>query len=97
MPANPMFVNQWLKLWMPVKLWLSQIEVQDSRLAHRLCRWIPAQCPFQREIWFRGRCLVRIPALCHWNPVYAELMQLRWRALCFLAEQCGEDVSGYCH
>jgi hypothetical protein len=90
-------VDYWLKLWMPVKRWLNGLEIHDPQMAHRLCRWIPAQCPFEREIWFRGRRILRIPALCHLNPVYGELMELRWRALCFLADQCGEDVSCYCH
>jgi hypothetical protein len=92
-----MGINFWLQLWMPVKRWLNQMEIRDPQLAHRLCRWIPARCPFEREIWFCGRRILRIPALCHLNPVYEELMQLRWRALCFLADQCGEDVSCYCH
>ncbi|MEN9215786.1 MAG: Mo-dependent nitrogenase C-terminal domain-containing protein [Gloeomargarita sp. HHBFW_bins_162] len=88
--------NYWSRVWMPVKTWLNHIEIHDPRMARRLCQWIPARCPFQREIWFRGRCLLRIPALCQLNPVYEELLQLRWRALCFLAEECGDDVSCYC-
>ncbi|MCS7030183.1 MAG: nitrogenase [Gloeomargarita sp. SKYG116] len=92
-----MWKNVSWSVWAPLKNWLNQIEIRDVHFAHQICRWIPARCPFEREIRWRGHLILKIPALCHLNPLYGELMALRWRALCFLAEQCGEDVSCYCH
>jgi hypothetical protein len=79
----------------PLRHWLDCQEICDRNVAHRLCRFIPAQCPFEREIKFFGRVLVSIPPLCKLNPLYDELMSLRFRALCYLAEK-NEDISQYC-
>ncbi|WRH68783.1 MAG: Mo-dependent nitrogenase C-terminal domain-containing protein [Planktothrix sp. GU0601_MAG3] len=80
----------------PVRHWLESIKIQDPQLAHRLCKLIPAQCPFERNITVRGRVVVRIPPLCKLNPFYEELVYLRFQALCYLADECGEDISAYC-
>ena len=90
------FKNQNFDILLPWRKWLNNIEVNDPKLAHRLCRSIPAQCPFQRKITLFGRTLISIPPLCKLNPLYEELMALRFRAICYLAEECGEDVSRYC-
>jgi Mo-dependent nitrogenase C-terminus len=37
-----------------------------------------------------------IPAMCKLNPAYEQLVELRFKALCFLADECGEDVTPYC-
>ena len=75
---------------------LETIEIRNSQVARWLCKLIPAQCPFARDIRVLGRTLFRIPPLCKLNPFYEQLVELRFRALCFLADVCGEDVSGYC-
>lgn len=80
----------------PVRRWLDKIEIHDPKLAHRLCRVIPAQCPFERDVKFLGHTLFHIPPLCKLNPVYEEIVGLRFRALCYLADECGEDVMPYC-
>lgn len=80
----------------PLRQWLNTFEVHDSSLAHRLCRVIPSQCPFERDVKFFGRTLFHIPPLCKLNPLYEEVVGLRFRALCYLADQCGEDISPYC-
>ena len=79
-----------------IRDWLNQIEIQDAQFAHWLCQMIPTQCPFERDICLFGRTLVHIPPLCKLNPFYAELMSLRFRALCYLADECGEDIRCYC-
>ncbi|MDY7024694.1 MAG: Mo-dependent nitrogenase C-terminal domain-containing protein, partial [Cyanobacteriota bacterium] len=38
---------------------------------------------------------IHIPPLCKLNPVYDELISLRFRALCYLADECGEDITPY--
>jgi len=83
-------------LFKPLRRWLDQIELQDSNLAHLICRLIPAQCPFERDVVLFGRTLLHIPPLCKLNPVYEQVVSLRFRALCYLADECGEDVAPYC-
>ncbi|WP_069791510.1 Mo-dependent nitrogenase C-terminal domain-containing protein [Cyanobacterium sp. IPPAS B-1200] len=39
--------------------------------------------------------LFTIPPLCKFNPLYEDLMMLRFRALSFLSE-IGEDITPYC-
>ncbi|WP_017653053.1 Mo-dependent nitrogenase C-terminal domain-containing protein [Fortiea contorta] len=80
----------------PVREWLEGIEIHNRKLAHFLCKAIPAQCPFERDIQLFGRKLFHIPPMCKLNPLYEQVVSLRFRALCFLADQCGEDVTVYC-
>ncbi|MBD2344036.1 Mo-dependent nitrogenase C-terminal domain-containing protein [Anabaena subtropica] len=80
------------KLW---RRWLDNIKVSDRQLAHRLCQMIPAQCPFERDIKLFGKTILHIPPMCKLNPLYEEVVSLRFRALCYLADECGEDVSQY--
>lgn len=80
----------------PLRNWLDQVEIHEPKLAHRLCRLIPSQCPFERDISLFGHTLFHIPPLCKLNPLYNELVGLRFRALCYLADTCGEDVALYC-
>jgi hypothetical protein len=90
---RPPSQRDWLK---PIRQWLDQIEVKNARLARSICQFIPAQCPFERDIQLFGRTLFHIPPMCKLNPVYEEVVALRFRALCYLADVCGEDVSPYC-
>ncbi|MGQ4649159.1 Mo-dependent nitrogenase C-terminal domain-containing protein [Lyngbya aestuarii] len=75
---------------------LNRVEVDDPKRARIICKLIPAQCPFEREIKLLGRTLFYIPPLCKLNPLYEEVVALRFRALCFLADECGEDITAYC-
>lgn len=72
--------------------YLDNLEVTSPELARWLCSNIPAQCPFERNINLFGRHLFHIPPLCKFNPFYEQLTGLRWRALCYLADECGEFV-----
>lgn len=83
-------------LLQPLRQLLDGVDVRDRELAHRLCQMIPSQCPFEREVKLFGRTLFRIPPLCKLNPLYEEVVALRFRALSYLADECGEDVSCYC-
>jgi hypothetical protein len=80
----------------PLKQWLDNLEVRNSYLAHQICKSIPAQCPFERDVKFWGRILFHIPPMCKLNPIYDQLVGLRFRALCYLVDECGEDISAYC-
>lgn len=78
----------------PVRHWLDHLQIHDPAVARFLCRMIPAQCPFERDVVLFGRKVVHIPPMCKLNPFYEQVVGLRFRALSYLAEQ-GEDVSGY--
>lgn len=80
----------------PLRQKLDDFEIRNPRLAHRLCQLIPAQCPFERDVKLFGKKLFHIPPMCKLNPLYEEVASLRFRALCYLADECGEDVSAYC-
>ena len=79
----------------PVKEWLDQVEVKDPRLARFLCKMIPAQCPFERDVTFFGHKIVHIPPMCKLNPLYDQLVGLRFRSLSYLADECHEDITEY--
>lgn len=83
-------------IWRGLRRWLDGIEVTSPKMARRLCQAIPAQCPFARTVKLLGHTLFTIPPLCKINPLYNELMALRFRAICYLADECGEDVGQYC-
>ena len=79
----------------PVKDWLDDMEIKDPRLARFMCKMIPSQCPFERDINLFGRTIAHIPPLCKLNPLYEQLVGLRFRSLSYLADDCGEDISEY--
>ena len=80
----------------PVRKWLDSLEIHNRRLAHFIAKLIPADCPFERDIVFLGRKLAHIPPLCKINPLYEQFVSLRFKALCYLVDQCGEDIQSYC-
>ncbi|MCL2931246.1 MAG: TerB family tellurite resistance protein [Trichodesmium sp. MAG_R03] len=80
----------------PIKDWLDNWNINDPRVAHMVCKMIPPQCPFERDVVIFGKKVAHIPAMCKLNPVYDQLVGLRFRALSYLAEECKEDVSKYC-
>lgn len=88
LPAGP-------ELLSPVRQWLGRLEVRNVSLAHFICRIVPTQCPFEREICLFGRFAVNIPPLCKLNPLYEEIVSLRFKALCYLADECNEDIRRY--
>ncbi len=78
----------------PLRSLVDAIPVKDSRFAHIICQLIPCCCPFERTIAVFGRSF-HIPALCKLNPLYDEFVGLRFRALSYLADDCGEDITKY--
>ena len=87
--------TQSLNLLFQLRSKLDQIEINDPRLAHFISKVIPAQCPFERDLKLFGRTIAHIPPLCKLNPLYEQLVGLRFRALCYLVDQCGEDIQAY--
>jgi Mo-dependent nitrogenase C-terminus len=85
-----------LNVLYPLQQWLDHLKIRDRHVAHRIAKLVPAQCPFERHITCCGRTIAYIPPLCKLNPFYEQLVGLRFRALCCLAEEWGEDISAYC-
>ena len=79
----------------PLRDWLDGLDIEDPKVAHFLCKMIPSQCPFERDVKLFGRKIVHIPPLCKLNPLYEQLVGLRFRALSYLADDCKEDISEY--
>lgn len=94
--ATPPTRSKKLNLLAPLRQKLDNLPVRDARFAHFLAKSIPSQCPFERDINLFGKTLFHIPPLCKLNPFYEEVVGLRFRALCYLADDCGEDISQYC-
>ena len=84
-----------LDILKPVKQWLEQVPVKDKRIAHRIVSIIPADCPFERDINLFGKTLAHIPPMCKLNPLYEQLVMLRFKAMCYLVDECGEDGSAF--
>ncbi|MDJ0618236.1 MAG: Mo-dependent nitrogenase C-terminal domain-containing protein [Calothrix sp. MO_192.B10] len=80
----------------PLRQWLDSIEIQNRKSAQAIAKLIPAQCPLERDIVLFGRKIAHIPPLCKLNPFYEQLVGLRFRALCYLVDRCGEDIQSYC-
>ena len=80
-------------IFYPLRHWLYSIRISNSQQAHLLCKLIPAQCPFEREITLLGHQLFHIPPICKLNPVYEELVSLRFLALCYLVSEGNKDVT----
>ncbi|MEH1847099.1 MAG: Mo-dependent nitrogenase C-terminal domain-containing protein [Nostoc sp.] len=93
---NPSISKSYWNILQPLRQRVDSIQVRDRQLAHRLCKLIPSQCPFERDVKLFGKTLFHIPPMCKLNPLYDEVVGLRFRALCYLADDCGEDVSQYC-
>ena len=90
--AKPLKDVQPLK---PVREWLDRLSVDDPRLAKFVCKMVPSQCPFERNITLFGRKTVHIPPMCKINPLYEQLVGLRFRAMTYLSDDLGEDITPY--
>ncbi len=92
-PAHDNYLDRLLQ---PIREYLDGVEINNRKMAHWLCKLIPAQCPFERDIKLFGHLLFHIPPMCKLNPLYDQFIGLRFRALSFLADVCGEDITRYC-
>ena len=88
-----LFANGFLA---PIRNGLNNFVIQYPVVAHIICATIPAKCPFAIEVRLFGHTVLRIPPLCKLNPLYNEFVALRFRALCYLADECSKDISSYC-
>ncbi|AFZ27449.1 Mo-dependent nitrogenase [Cylindrospermum stagnale PCC 7417] len=93
-PPNVRSGNPIQRLLNPLRRLVDGIPVKNSRFAHLVCQVIPCCCPFERSIQVFGRSF-DIPPLCKLNPLYDEFVGMRFRALSYLADDCGEDITKY--
>jgi Mo-dependent nitrogenase C-terminus len=94
--AEPHAVKNKFDLLQKIRQRLDAIEIDNRRIAKLIAQVIPAQCPFERDIVVFGRTIAHIPPMCKLNPLYEEFVGLRFRALCYLVDKCGEDIQSYC-
>lgn len=90
------FNKSQVDLLQPLRQWLDSLEIQNRKFAKFIAKLIPAQCPFERDLTLFGRKIAHIPPMCKLNPLYDQLVGLRFRALCYLVDKCGEDIGSYC-
>ena len=83
-PCSTRVTQPWKPLD-PLKHWLDGLDPGDERIASFIVHLIPAQCPLERDIILFGRKLVHIPPMCKINPLYEQLVALRFRCLGHLA------------
>jgi hypothetical protein len=74
-----------IDIFFPLRQWLDRIEFSDRQFAETICNLIPASCPFERDVSAFGYTY-HIPPLCKINPLFEELVNLRFRALIYLSE-----------
>ena len=78
----------------PLRRLVDGLEIRNLKIAHLICQIIPCCCPFERDINLFGHTY-HIPALCKLNPLYDEFVGLRFRALTYLSDIRGEDITKY--
>lgn len=83
------------RLLAPIDGWLASLDINSPQVAEAIVRLIPAQCPFERDISLWGHHLFHIPPMCKLNPLYDRFVELRFRALCYLVDTCGSDISAF--
>lgn len=74
---------------------IESINIHDPEMAKLVCQLIPPSCPFAKNVTVFGRTIFEIPPLCKLNPVYEQLMNLRFKALSYLIDEWGEDATAY--
>ncbi|MGD1896696.1 MAG: Mo-dependent nitrogenase C-terminal domain-containing protein [Phormidesmis sp.] len=82
-----------LDILKPLRNWIEGISVENEKTAHRIVSLIPADCPFERDIKVFRRTIAHIPPMCKINPLYEQLTMLRFKAMCYLVDECGVDAA----
>jgi len=76
----------------PLRSILNHLPIRHPHLARLICKLIPPSCPFERDVKVFHHT-IHIPPLCKLNPLFNEIIALRFRALSYLADECGIDIS----
>ena len=86
-------INREITVLNLMRQYLKSIRIHNYIVARLLYQSIPACCPFEREVKLFNRIIVRIPPLCKLNPFYKQIVELRFKALVYLANDGGENVT----
>ena len=55
---------------------------EDKEWFRKFLAALPSKCPFERQYWLGDKYLIYyVPALCKFNPVFAQLMALKIRVM----------------
>lgn len=68
-----------------IKNVLGNLDINNNTQAAIVRTLVPSTCPFARTIVL-GKYKLVIPPLCKINPLYEELMMLRFKADCYIAD-----------
>lgn len=95
-PRRPRFLLSHIlsPILTPIRHRIDRIEVNSPQFAQLICKLIPCTCPFEQQFTVFG-FFFHTPPLCELNPFYNEFVALRFRALSYLSDVCGEDISSY--
>lgn len=85
-------INEKAHILRPLGIWIESIPIENKQRADRVVSLIPADCPFERDIRAFGKTF-HVPPLCKFNPLYEPLTMLRFKAMCYLVDECGEDAA----
>lgn len=83
--------NKSVDVLKPIRNWLERMPVENEKTAYRIVSLIPADCPFERDVKVFKKTIAHIPPMCKINPLYDQLMMLRFKAMCYLVDECGVD------
>jgi Mo-dependent nitrogenase C-terminus len=83
------------KFFSPVFTILKHKAEKDSYIAQQIAQAIPSQCPFARTVHLPFGKQLYIPPLCKLNPLYELFAELRFNALCSLANTHNVDISSF--
>jgi hypothetical protein len=83
------------RLFSPIFTLLQKKAEQDLNVAKQIAQTIPGQCPFARTVSLPFGKKFTIPPLCKLNPFYELFAELRFNALCSLADTHHIDISSY--
>jgi len=72
-----------LELLRSVRHWLDALEVREPRVARLLCKLIPAQCPFERDIKLFGKSL-SYATVVQAQPALRTISWPTLRSMCYL-------------
>ncbi len=64
---------------------VDEIKITSPLMAGMLCKIIPGSCPFERTLRFFAYT-IHVPSVCKLNPLYEQLVSLRFRASVYLAQ-----------
>ena len=81
----------------PLRNWLENLNISNPQASAQAVSTdpIPMSLSSAISIYLGARSYI-FPPMCKLNPLYEEVVMLRFKAMCYLADECGEDISQYC-